>query len=225
MLNSSGDEAAPARRGRPRGGSDAKARILAAARDAFGELGYRRATLRRIAANAGVDVALLNYHFGSKHGLFASVVAARVDPAERLAHALSAPPQHVPDVLASTVLDAYGDPASVASLRGVLAGALAGDADPSSIVEYLDGELASRIRQHLAGPAATERAAAAIAVIAGTIVTRTVLGLPTAVAADRAAYERRFAAMLRVALAPPAAPRPAGHPHTRSASAADRSRA
>lgn len=202
VMNSSTPRPSARRRGRPRGLSNARERILTAAREAFTELGYRRATLRRIAGIANVDVALLNYHFGSKHGLFAAALAARVDPAERLAHALTAPPSTLPDVLAVTILDAYDEPANVEALRHVLSASLERPGDASGVTEYLDGELAARIRHHLAGPGAAERAAAAIALIAGTIMTRFVLELPTATDAAREAFERRLAAMLRVALAP-----------------------
>ena len=44
--------------------------ILDAAEALFAEHGYDGVTLRAIAAQAGVDVALANYHFGRKHELF-----------------------------------------------------------------------------------------------------------------------------------------------------------
>jgi AcrR family transcriptional regulator len=47
-----------------------KARILAAAQQAFTELGYARAGIREIAAIAGVNSAMLIRYFGSKAKLF-----------------------------------------------------------------------------------------------------------------------------------------------------------
>lgn len=47
-----------------------KARILAAAQDAFTELGYARAGIREIATIAGVNSAMLIRYFGSKAKLF-----------------------------------------------------------------------------------------------------------------------------------------------------------
>lgn len=47
-----------------------KARILAAAQQAFAEVGYSQAGIRDIAAIAGVDSALLLRYFGSKAKLF-----------------------------------------------------------------------------------------------------------------------------------------------------------
>lgn len=54
-----------------------KRRILDAAELLFAEHGYDGVTLRKIASNADVDVALTNYHFGSKDGLFRAVFERR----------------------------------------------------------------------------------------------------------------------------------------------------
>lgn len=51
--------------------------------------GYERATVRGIAADAGVDVAMVYYHFGNKEGLFtASVLDTPQHPLHQLAHLL-----------------------------------------------------------------------------------------------------------------------------------------
>lgn len=55
-------------------------RILDAARQLFGELGYDRATIRGIAKEAKVDPALVMQYFGNKESLFRQVV--RIDAAE-----------------------------------------------------------------------------------------------------------------------------------------------
>lgn len=46
-----------------------KARIREAAMREFGELGFERATVRGVAAAAGVSSGLVRHHFGSKQGL------------------------------------------------------------------------------------------------------------------------------------------------------------
>ncbi len=67
------------RTGRRPGPSDSRARILDAARGRFAERGYDAATIREIAADAGVDPALVHHYFGTKQRLF---VAAIELPAE-----------------------------------------------------------------------------------------------------------------------------------------------
>ncbi|MEZ5656407.1 MAG: TetR family transcriptional regulator [Sphingobium sp.] len=55
------------------------ARILDAAESLFSVRGYHGVSLRDIAAEAGVQVALTHYHFGSKEDLFRSVIERRAD--------------------------------------------------------------------------------------------------------------------------------------------------
>ncbi|MGE3855914.1 MAG: TetR family transcriptional regulator [Dehalococcoidia bacterium] len=59
---------------RPAASGDTRAAILEAARALFAAHGFRGATTRRIAQRAGVDVALLHHHFGSKAELFEAAV-------------------------------------------------------------------------------------------------------------------------------------------------------
>ncbi|WP_433713203.1 TetR family transcriptional regulator [Nocardia sp. CA-084685] len=64
----------PARR------SDAtRAAILAAARARFAAEGFRKATIRAIAADAAIDPSMVMRYFGSKDGLFAAAVDVRLD--------------------------------------------------------------------------------------------------------------------------------------------------
>ncbi|MCV7233150.1 TetR/AcrR family transcriptional regulator [Mycobacterium branderi] len=60
------------RTGRWRTGQQSRQRIVDAARERFMHDGYERATVRAIAADAGVDVAMVYYFFGNKEGLFAA---------------------------------------------------------------------------------------------------------------------------------------------------------
>lgn len=61
------------RTGRWRTGQESKQRVIEAAREQF-RRGYEQATVRKIAADAGVDVAMVYYFFGNKEGLFTASV-------------------------------------------------------------------------------------------------------------------------------------------------------
>ena len=69
------DPRAPPRR---RDAQATRAAILEAAKAQFGLLGYDRAALRDIAAEAGADVALIKRYFGGKEGLFTEALKASV---------------------------------------------------------------------------------------------------------------------------------------------------
>jgi AcrR family transcriptional regulator len=57
---------------------DKKDAILEIAEKLFSELGFDAASTRQIAAHAGVNMAMLNYYFGSKEGLYKSVLERRL---------------------------------------------------------------------------------------------------------------------------------------------------
>jgi AcrR family transcriptional regulator len=58
--------------------------LLQAARRRFALDGYSATTVREIAADAGVNVALINRYFGSKEGLFEACLTRAVEGLERL---------------------------------------------------------------------------------------------------------------------------------------------
>jgi AcrR family transcriptional regulator len=68
--------------GRRPGGPDTRGEILDAARKAFDDEGYERASIRGIARRAGVDPALVHHYFGDKAMLFVEIVQLARDPRE-----------------------------------------------------------------------------------------------------------------------------------------------
>ena len=71
--------AAP-RRGRRPGAPDTRAAILAATRSLFAAHGFAGTSMRAVAAEAGVDAALVHHYFGSKDDLFIAALELPVDP-------------------------------------------------------------------------------------------------------------------------------------------------
>jgi AcrR family transcriptional regulator len=71
---SDGSASGRRRRGRRPAGEDTRTALLGAARSVFAESGYESATVRAIAARAGVDAAMVNHWFGGKEGLFGQAV-------------------------------------------------------------------------------------------------------------------------------------------------------
>ena len=61
-------------------GSSTKERILLAAEQIFGRHGFAGTTLRAVTAEAGVNLASANYHFGSKEALVMEMLRKRVAP-------------------------------------------------------------------------------------------------------------------------------------------------
>ena len=59
---------------------ETKERILDAAETLFMEHGYEATSLRALTTAADVNLAAVNYHFGSKEELFQAVLTRRLDP-------------------------------------------------------------------------------------------------------------------------------------------------
>ena len=60
--------------------ADTKTRIMDAAEALFVQGGFESMSMRQITGAAGVNLAAVNYHFGSKDALIQSVLSRRLDP-------------------------------------------------------------------------------------------------------------------------------------------------
>ncbi|WP_062382879.1 TetR/AcrR family transcriptional regulator [Demequina iriomotensis] len=106
--------------GRRPGESGSRDAILAAARDTFAERGFAGATMRAIAARAGVDPSLIRHFFGSKAALFAAAVAAGSDVASHLRDALTGPRDGIGARVADAYLRLWEDPEVGEALRALI---------------------------------------------------------------------------------------------------------
>jgi AcrR family transcriptional regulator len=189
-------------RGRPAGGSTARADILEVARRRFLTEGYAAVSLRSIAREAGVDPALVSYHFGSKSGLFAACLDLAANPPQILARVLEGPVDTLPERLVATVLAVWDDPATGPPLRMVATEAVNDPETGRLFREMVEREVLGRIAEHLGGRQARQRAAAAGSQLAGLIFLRYVLRVEPVASMSRDELVRHLTPTLRVALAP-----------------------
>jgi len=177
------EQKVPRRRGRPRGGSDSRARIIAAAVDDFGEKGYDGATIRSIAARAGVDSALVHHYFGTKADLFAEAVGIPLRPDVDVPGILAGPRDEIGERLIRYVLEAFEQPE--VRRRGVmlLRTAIGSRLTTPLLAGFLSRELLSRVAGSLDTDDAELRASLVASQIAGMLIARYVLRLPALAAA------------------------------------------
>jgi AcrR family transcriptional regulator len=193
-------------RGRPPGRSETRAEILAVARRRFLAEGYAHVSLRSIAADAGVDVALISYHFGSKKGLFGAAMALAANPAELLAQELDGPLNSLPERIVHAVVTAWEDPAAGGTLRTFILAAIQ-DPDVARLFrEMLEREIVNRLAERIGGADATRRASVAVSQVAGLVMARYVLGVEPLASMTADELAQRMAPALRAALV---GPRPA----------------
>ena len=83
--------------------------IARAAREQFAAGGYDRVTMRSIAAQAGVDAALVAYFFGSKRELFDEVTVLSFDSAALRAQLLDGDSRDVGERLARCLIEALDE--------------------------------------------------------------------------------------------------------------------
>ncbi len=104
------------RSGRRPGNQDTRSSILDAARAAFAERGFDKASIRAIATAAQVDPALVHHYFGTKEKLFLASMDSPVDPSELLPAALSGPREEAGLRLVRLVLGIWDSPAGAAAV-------------------------------------------------------------------------------------------------------------
>jgi AcrR family transcriptional regulator len=189
-------------RGRRPGQSDAREQIRLAARVRFLAEGYQAVTMRTIAADAGVDVALVSYYFGSKQGVFGEAMAMSANPAQLIGVIVAGDPSTLPERALRTMLAVWDDPATGAPLRTLASTATADPAMRKAVGEFLTRELIGGIQKHLTGPDTQSRAAVFSAQMAGLIFSRYLVGIEPIASMSIDEIVERLAPSLAIALEP-----------------------
>jgi len=120
---------ARAPRGRRPGAPDTKAVILAAARERFATSGFARTSVRAIAADAGVDPALVHHYFGTKDDLFLAALELPVDPRKVLLPAIAGGPDGAAERMLGVFLSVWDEPEMQVRLVAVFRGILDADGE------------------------------------------------------------------------------------------------
>src|SRR6478736_6738604 len=109
-------------RGRPAksSGIDMRQAILDAAEGLFARHGFYGVTTRQVAAEAGVDTALIHYYFGAKRELFDAVFLRRAEVVnqERIDSMTAYEAAHQGRMTSEGVIRAFIDPLIERSLTG-----------------------------------------------------------------------------------------------------------
>ncbi|MGB3283907.1 MAG: TetR family transcriptional regulator [Mycolicibacter algericus] len=170
-------EASNRRPGRPSGSSDTRERILSSARELFAHNGFQNTSIRAVAADAGVDAALVHHYYGTKQQLFAAATELPVDPMVVLGPLRDAPVEQLGRILPELLLPLWDSQAGtglIAAMRSMLTGTEVPLAR-SFFRDIVVAELASRIDV----PAGTGvlRAEFTASQLMGIVVARYIVGL------------------------------------------------
>jgi len=162
-------------RGRRPGRPHTRALLLDVAGRRFRADGYQGVTLRSIAEEADVDVALISYYFGSKRGLFTATLTLPASPVDLLLQALPGDPATVPERLLRTLIETWDDPERGGALRALMSVGLGDPQFARLLAEGIGREIIDVLAAHIGGAQARRRATAAATQLAGLIFTRYIL--------------------------------------------------
>jgi AcrR family transcriptional regulator len=180
---------------RPRNASQTRADILSAARRRFGAEGYERTTLRAVAADVGVDAALVIRYFGSKQDLF----AAAADFVIELPDLSNFAPDEVADILLSRFFAVWEDETFLALLRAAMTSDTAADTLRRVFAQQVAPKLITATADH-----PIQRIGLMGAFVIGLATTRYVLVNPPIANLSRHELSRWAAPVIRQLLAGPA---------------------
>lgn len=169
--------------GRRKGKPETRAALVEAVRRRFVADGYGAVTVRQIAADAGVDPALINYFFGGKRELFAAAMALAVNPADVVAGLLDGPLDGLAERLLRGLVTTWDDPGSGSPLVSLVR-ATTGDEQLAELLRgFATQELIGPISRAL-GEDSPLRGAAVATQLLGLVYARYVLGLEPHASAD-----------------------------------------
>ena len=159
-------EGGSGRTGRRSGESGTREAILEAARRRFAEHGYEGATIRGIAADAGVDPALVHHYYGTKEKLFVVAMRFPAVPSEVLSRVAGTERERLGEAIVRTVLEAWETEETRAQSLALLRSAVTND----RAAAMLRGFVASAILGAIAGIAQGEDAEYRAALVASQVV-------------------------------------------------------
>jgi AcrR family transcriptional regulator len=135
--------------GRRPGRQDTRGGIVAAAREVFAERGYDGASIRQIAASAGVDPALVHHYFGTKEQLFLAVVQPPVNPADLVPRIVAGDPAKLGERLVTTFISMFESPVTAPAFEALLRGAFANRLSGKLIREFFAVQIIRRVVREL----------------------------------------------------------------------------
>ncbi|HEX6286615.1 MAG TPA: TetR family transcriptional regulator [Acidimicrobiia bacterium] len=164
--------------GRRPGAPDTRAEILEAARSVFAERGFDRATIRAIAANAGVDPAMIHHYFGTKDQLFTASIDIPAAATERVLDLLAQDPDDLGRHLAETFFGVWENEEPRTALLGILRSAMGGeDRAVLAFRQFLTSVLTAQLAPKIRGEGARLRALLMASQLVGVAMTRYVMRL------------------------------------------------
>lgn len=188
------------RTGRRPGNSGSRAAILDAARALFATRGYDAASIRAIAADAGVDPALVLHFFGTKEGVFVAAMELPYRPSEVLPGLLDGPADETGARLVGFFVDVWDEDAARSQLIAMIRSATTNEQAAALLRGFLERELVAVLAAGIRAPDAELRATLVAAQMVGLAMGRYVVGIEPLAGASRDEVVARVAPAIQALL-------------------------
>jgi AcrR family transcriptional regulator len=194
----------PTRRGRRPGRNTTRQAVLDAARRLFAANGFKDTTIRAVAAEAGVDAALVMQFFRSKDELFGAVMSLSPDALARIAGAFGGPVESVGERVVRAHLAVWeGEGPDAEALGAMLRGAITNTRANTQLREFIEARLSEDTAQFGADDQdAAIRVALAASMLIGLTVGRQIVRVTVLAQEEREAIVRRLGPALQTVLLP-----------------------
>lgn len=167
------------RLGRRFGPNTTRDEVLRAAQIRFARDGFEATSIRKVAADAGVDPALVMQFYKSKDGLFAASLVLSDETKERIAAAFDGPEDKLGESLTYTFLSLWEESADSSALMATLRGAASNAYAAEQLAIFVQARLVSAIGPKFGhGLEGAKRAGIAVSMLMGLVVTRNMVGVP-----------------------------------------------
>lgn len=150
----------------------------------FAKHGFQAATIRGIAAAAGVDTALIRHYYGSKDDLFAATLRFAPETLSRVIAAASGDQNHLGQRVVAAYVDLWEDPTTAAPLHAAVRTAVSSTGGAALMQEFVQTQMLPIFRPVLDDRAAL-RVALASSHMLGTAISRYVLRIEPLASLDR----------------------------------------
>jgi AcrR family transcriptional regulator len=171
--------------GRTPGSPPNREAILEAARGYFARHGYDRATIRGIAAEAGVDPALVHHYFGSKDQLLVAALKLPLNPRDVVPELLAGDINTLGERLLRRLLTVWGaDRQAGGALIGLVRASVTNDDAARMMREFITREVIGRLADALKRPDPRLRAALVGSQLLGLAMARFIIRMEPIASAD-----------------------------------------
>ena len=164
-------------RGRRPGGPDTRGQILTAARESFAHKGFAGTTIRAVAAEAGVDPALVHHYFGAKDDLFLAALEIPVDPRTLVPGVLAEGVAGAGERLLRLLLSVWDDPETRLPLIALVRSGLSQEAPQTLLQQGILRMVLAPLRAALPADEADRRVQLVASQMVGLVMTRYLLAL------------------------------------------------